>query len=54
MLQKQFEPVDSIWEKLKRRAEQLDYGSLGCEIQVHGGQIRQIDVTAVKEKFRAD
>jgi hypothetical protein len=54
VLQKQFEPVDTIWEKLKCRAEQLDYGSLSCELQVHGGQIRQVDITVVKERFRAD
>ena len=46
--------VDNIWEKLKRRAGQLDYGSLLCEVQVHKGQIRQIEVTVIKEKIRAD
>ncbi len=46
--------VDNIWEKLKRRAEQMGYGSLICEIQVHQGQIRQVDITTVKERMRAD
>ena len=46
--------VDNIWEKLKHRAEQIDYGSFICEIQVHGGKIRQVDVTAVKDRMRAD
>ena len=45
---------DNIWEKLKCRAQQLGYGSLTCDVQVHGGQIRQIEITVVKEKLRAD
>ena len=45
---------DNIWEKLKCRAEKLEYGSLVCEVYVHGGEIRQIDVTVVKERLRAD
>lgn len=49
-----FDPADRIWEKLKYRAEELNYGTLACELQVHGGQIRQVDITIVKEKFRAD
>ena len=53
-LSNQNKSVDNIWEKLKRRAEQIDYGSLVCEIQVHEGQIRQVDITIVKERVRAD
>jgi len=48
------EPLDTIWEKLERRAAQIDYGSLVCELQVHEGQVRQIDITVVKERIRAD
>ena len=44
----------NILEKLKRRAEQIGYGSLICEIEVHDGQIRQVDITTVKERLRAD
>jgi hypothetical protein len=44
----------SILEKLRRRAEQVGYGSLVCEIQVHDGQIRQVDITTVTERMRAD
>ena len=47
-------PVDNIWEKLKHRAVQVGYGSLFCEIQVHNGQIKQVDITTVKERVRAD
>ena len=43
---------DGIWEKLKRRAEQIDYGSIICEMQVHEGKIRQVDITTVKERIR--
>jgi hypothetical protein len=43
-----------ILEKLKNRAEQVGYGSLICEIQVHQGKIRQVDITMVKERMRAD
>jgi len=46
--------VDNIWKKLKRKAEQVGYGSLICEIQVHQGEIRQVDITTVKERMRAD
>jgi hypothetical protein len=53
-LQKQNQSVDNIWEKLKRRAEQVGYGSLICEMQVHQGQIRQVDITTIKERMRAD
>ena len=48
------EPVDRIWEKLKHRSEQIDYGTLCCEIMVHGGIIKQIDIIRTKERFRAD
>jgi hypothetical protein len=44
----------NILEKLRHRAEQIGYGSLICEIQVHDGQIRQVDITTVKERMRAD
>lgn len=44
----------NILEKLRRRAEQIGYGCLVCEIQVHRGQIRQVDITTVKERMRAD
>jgi hypothetical protein len=47
-------PTNQIWGKLKHRAEQVGYGSLICEIQVHEGQIRQVDITMVKERMRAD
>ncbi len=50
----QNQSVDNIWEKLKRRAEQVGYGSLICEMQVHQGQIRQVDITTIKERMRAD
>jgi hypothetical protein len=43
-----------ILEKLKKRAEQIGYGSLICEIQVHQGKVRQVDITMVKERMRAD
>ncbi len=54
ILPNQNKSVDNIWEKLKRRAEQVDYGSFVCEMIVHEGQIRQVDVTSVKERMRAD
>jgi hypothetical protein len=44
----------NILEKLRRRAEQIGYGCLICEIQVHEGQIKQVDITTVKERMRAD
>jgi hypothetical protein len=43
-----------ILEKLRRRAEQIGYGCVICEIQVHDGQIRQVDITTVKERMRGD
>ena len=46
--------ADIIWRKLKERAEQVSYGTLVCEMQVHQGRIRQVDVTVVKERMRAD
>jgi hypothetical protein len=54
ILLSQNKSIDNIWEKLKRRAEQVGYGTLICEIQVHQGQIRQVDITTVKERVRAD
>ena len=54
ILPNQTKSVDNIWEKLKRRAEQIDYGSFICEIQVHAGKIRQVDITTIKERMRAD
>ena len=54
VLPNQNKSVNNIWEKLKRRAEQVGYGTLICEIQVHQGQIRQVDITTVKERMRAD
>ncbi len=44
----------NILEKLRCRAEQIGYGALTCEIQVHEGQIKQVDIIAVKERMRAD
>lgn len=44
----------NLLEKLRRRAEQVGYGCLVCEIQVHQGQIKQVDITTVKERMRAD
>lgn len=43
-----------ILEKLRHRAEQVGFGCLVCEIQVHQGQIKQVDITAIKERMRAD
>ncbi len=43
-----------LLDKLRYRAEQIGYGSLICEIQVHEGRIKQVDVTTVKERIRAD
>jgi len=54
VVRNQNQSVDNIWEKLKLRAEQVGYGSLLCEIQVHQGEIRQVDITTVKERMRAD
>ncbi len=44
----------NLLEKLRQRAEQIGYGCLVCEIQVHQGQIKQVDITTVKERMRAD
>ena len=44
----------TILEKLRHRAEQVGFGCLVCEIQVHQGQIKQVDITAIKERMRAD
>jgi hypothetical protein len=46
--------TSTILEKLRHRAEQVGFGSLVCEIQVHQGQIKQVDITAIKERMRAD
>lgn len=46
--------ADIIWRKLKDRAEQISYGTLVCEMQVHQGRIRQVDITLIKERMRAD
>lgn len=54
ILTTQNKSVDNIWEKLKRRAEQIEYGSILCEIQVHAGKIKQVDITTIKERMRAD
>ena len=43
-----------ILEKLRQRAEQIGYGCLVCEVQIHDGQIRQVDVTTAKERMRGD
>ena len=45
---------DLILGKLKRRAEQIGYGALICEIQIHQGHIKQIEITATRERMRAD
>ena len=44
----------AILEKLRERAEQIGYGSIVCEIQIHDGEIKQVDITTVKERMRAD
>lgn len=54
VLTNQDKSVNAIWKKLEDRAEQLGYGSLICEVQVHQGRIRQVDITTVKERMRAD
>jgi len=54
VLTNQDKSVNTIWKNLERRAEQLGYGSLVCEVQVHQGRIRQVDITTVKERLRAD
>ena len=45
---------DQILEKLKDRVKRIGYGSLVCELQIHQGQISQIEVTAIREKMRID
>jgi hypothetical protein len=46
--------ADIIWRKLKDRAEQVSFGTLVCEMQVHQGHIRQVEITLIKERMRAD
>ncbi len=43
-----------ILEKLRQRAAAIGYGSLTCELQIHQGQIKQVEITGIKEKLRAD
>ncbi len=43
-----------ILEKLRQRAAEIGYGSLICELQIHQGQIKQVEITGIKEKLRAD
>ncbi len=43
-----------ILEKLKQRVAEIGYGSLICEVQIHQGQIKQIEISAIKEKLRTD
>lgn len=46
--------TDAILDKLKQRVKRVGYGSLICEIHVHQGKIKQVDITTVKERMRAD
>ncbi len=43
---------DKILIKLKERVKEIGFGSLVCELQVHQGQISQIEITAIKERMR--
>ena len=54
ILPNQTKPANKIWDKLKHRAEKVGYGSMICEMQVHEGKIKQIDITMVKERVRID
>ncbi len=45
---------DRILEKLKDRVKQVGYGSLVCELQIHQGQISQIEITSIKARMRID
>jgi hypothetical protein len=44
----------SLWLKLEAKAEQLQFGVICCEMQVHEGKIKQLDITDTRERFRAD
>ena len=44
----------AILEKLRDRAERVGYGTVVCELQVHQGRIKQVEITAIREKMRAD
>ena len=43
-----------ILDKLRERAEQIGYGTVVCELQVHQGKIKQVEITTIKERMRAD
>jgi len=46
--------VDMIWQRLKEKATEIKYGSFTCEMHVHDGTIKQVDVTEIKAKFRIE
>ena len=44
--------VDIIWQRLKNKATEIQYGSLSCVFEIHQGCIFQVDVTQVTERIR--
>lgn len=46
--------VDMIWQHLKDKAAAIRFGVIDCQLTVHDGQIRQLDITQTKERFRVD
>jgi hypothetical protein len=45
---------DTIWTKIKEKAEELRYGSLACELTIDNGIIKQANITKEVERIRAD
>lgn len=43
-----------LWQRLQAKAAEIKYGSFICEMQVHDGIIKQVDITETKERFRID
>lgn len=46
--------VNTIWQRLQEKATEIGYGSFTCEMQIHDGIIKQVDITETKERFRID
>jgi hypothetical protein len=44
----------SIWQKVEAKAEKLGYGVICCEITVHDGKVKQLEITGVRERYRVD
>jgi len=47
-------PSAILLNRLVLRCEEIGYGELTCELKIHDGEIKQIDIVQTKERLRID